>query len=67
MSSHEPSADTTLREAVVSMGGSLMKTLPSRRWVHDRQADDWGDIESFESTDAGLLAPGTIDFAELTA
>lgn len=67
MSAHETSTDSTLSEAVASIGGSLLKTLPSRRWVHDRHATAWGDIESFESSDAGLFAPRTIDFAEMTA
>ncbi|MET4143744.1 hypothetical protein [Arthrobacter sp. UYCo732] len=67
MSAHEPSTESTLPEAVASIGASLLKTLPSRRWVHDRHAAVWGDIESFESIDAGLTAPRTIDFAEMTA
>lgn len=49
------------------MGSALLKTLPSRRWVHDRSASAWGDIESFESTDAGLLSAKRIDFAEMIA
>lgn len=67
MSANEPSTESTLPEAVANIGASLLKTLPSRRWVHDRHAAAWGDIESFESTDAGLMAPRTIDFAEMTA
>jgi hypothetical protein len=67
MPAYEPSTECTLPEVVASMGASLLKTLPSRRWVHDRSAADWGDIESFESTEAGLLAPRTIDFSEMTA
>lgn len=67
MSAHEPSTECTLPEVVASMGTALLKTLPSRRWVHDRTAAAWGDIESFESTEAGLLAPRTINFAEMTA
>lgn len=63
MSAHEPSTDCTLPEAVASMGSALLKTLPSRRWVHDRAATAWGDIESFESTP---LAARTVDFAEMT-
>lgn len=66
MSAHEPSTDCTLPEAVASMGSALLKTLPSRRWVHDRSAAAWGDFESFESTDSGLPAPRTVDFAEMT-
>jgi hypothetical protein len=66
MSAHEPSTDCTLPEAVASMGSALLKTLPSRRWVHDRAAAAWGDIEAFESTDTGLPAPRAVDFAEMT-
>lgn len=67
MSAHEPSTERTLSEVVAGMGSALLKTLPSRRWVHDRTAAAWGDLESFESTEAGLLAPRTIDFAEMIA
>jgi hypothetical protein len=66
MSAHEPSTDCTLPEAVASMGSALLKTLPSRRWVHDRAATAWGDIESFEATDSVPLAARTVDFAEMT-
>ncbi|MBG0738859.1 hypothetical protein IV500_05415 [Paeniglutamicibacter antarcticus] len=67
MPAHESSTDTALPEAVASMGAALLKTLPSRRWVHDRSAAAWGDFASFESTDTGLPAPRTVDFAEMTA
>ncbi|GAA4035720.1 hypothetical protein GCM10023063_20430 [Arthrobacter methylotrophus] len=67
MSAHEHPTDDALSEAVAGMGAALLKTLPSRGWVHDRSAAAWGDIEFFESTDAGLQAPQTIDFAEMIA
>lgn len=58
--------ECTLPEAVADMGAALLKTLPSRRWVHDRSATTWGDFESFASNDSGLPAPRVIDFAEMT-
>lgn len=67
MSAQEPSTDSTLPEVVAGIGSALLKTLPSRRWVHDRHAAAWGDMESFVSTDAGLFNPRTIDFAEMNA
>jgi hypothetical protein len=67
MSAHEHPADSTLSEAVAGLGAALLKTLPSRGWVHDRSTAAWGDIESFESTDVGLPVPQTIDFAEMIA
>lgn len=67
MSAHEPLTESTLPEVVAVMGSALLKTLPSRRWVHDRSASAWGDIESFESTEAGPLSSKRIDFAEMTA
>lgn len=66
MSAYEPSTDSSLPEAVAGMGSALLKTLPSRRWVHDRAATTWGDIEAFESTDSSLPAPRPVDFAEMT-
>lgn len=66
MSAHETSTDCTLPEAVASMGSALLKSLPSRRWVHDRAASAWGDFESFESSEPSVLTPRTVDFAEMT-
>ena len=67
MPANKPSTECSLPEVVAGMGAALLKTLPSRRWVHDRNAGTWGDFDSFASADSGLPAPRTIDFAEMTA
>lgn len=67
MPAYEPSTERALPEAVTGMGAALLKTLPSRLWIHDRSAAVWGDIESFESAEIGHLAPKTLDFAEMAA
>ena len=67
MSVKVPATEHSLSEAVAGMGAALLKTLPARRWVHDRAGTAWGDLAAFESGDVTLRAPQALDFTEMTA
>lgn len=67
MPAHPTPADPGLSVAVASMGAALLKSLPTRRWVHERQVQDFGDMDAFQAADESLAASSGFSFAEMGA